>query len=388
MQAAMKTLLEQMRITEIDIDARKGLLEFDQQDVQVLLACKPLAEQRVDEIVETFYDIQTSNPDIAALIGDADTLDRLQSAQRRYILDLFGGIYGMEYINNRLRIGLVHKRIGVEPRFYLSAVHLLRRLLVTLIIDEIRPQESRGATLKALDKLIFFDVTLVFETYIQSMLSEIEAVKNRTEKYARALEETVAVRNGELRTDALTGLTTRRYLHEALHCTLQAAQRRGEPVSLIFVDVDNFKALNDRKGHAYGDKVLAELGRILLETARGEDTCVRYGGDEFCIVLANSTEEQACATYCQRINRLLEDRLPGVSISMGIMQTGPDHYDGAEAMLKSADRRMYLHKLDKRCAGKGQSEDEPQVDIAPEHPVRPDHTDGKARRPSTHRGRP
>ncbi|BAP13015.1 MAG: diguanylate cyclase [Alcanivorax borkumensis] len=344
MHSTMKTLLEQMRITEMDIDARKRLLDFNDDDVDALLQCRPHVESRLDDIVEIFYGIQTSNPDIAALIGDVDTLERLVNAQRHYILDLFSGVYDLEYTNNRLRIGLVHKRIGVEPKFYLSAVHLLHRLLVKNITEAIDASAERDRALKALDKLIYFDVTLVFETYILSLVSEIETAKDRTEEYARALEETVAMRNGQLRIDALTGLTTRRYLNEVLHRTVKAAQRRREPVALIFVDVDAFKEINDRRGHAYGDRVLVELGKVLKETARGEDTCVRYGGDEFCVVLANSTEEQAELAYCQRTRRLLAERLPEVSISMGVVQTGPDHFEDVDALLYAADQRMYLNK--------------------------------------------
>lgn len=344
----MKTLLEQLRVTDAEIRVRKRLLDLSDEDAELLLECSALVEQRLDTIVDTFYGIQTSNPEIAALIGDADTLDRLQSAQRRYILDLFTGIYDLEYANNRLRIGLVHKRIGVEPKYYLSAVYLLRRLLEENLTDLVPEPEKWQRVVKALDKLIYFDVTLVFETYIQSMVSEIEAVKNRTEQYARALEETVAMRTGELRTDSLTGLTTRRFLHEALQRTLKAAQRREEPVSLIFVDVDDFKDLNDERGHAYGDQVLCELGKVLMEAARGEDTCVRYGGDEFCVVLANSTEAQAVSTYCQRIKSLLAERLPNVSLSLGVVQTGPEHYEKAETLLKNADQRMYQEKTVKK----------------------------------------
>lgn len=344
----MKTLLEQLRFTESEIRVRKRLLSFTAEDVGALKHCCSLIEQRLDTIVDAFYSIQTSEPEIAALIGDADTLERLQSAQRRYILDLFTGNYDLEYANNRLRIGLVHKRIGVEPKYYLSAVYLLRRLLVENLNDLLGDNDLRLRAIQALDKLLYFDVTLVFETYIQSMMSALEAVKNRTEDYARALEETVAMRNGELRTDALTGLTTRRFLHEALQRTLNAAQRRAEPVSVIFVDVDDFKYLNDHRGHAYGDQVLCELGKVLLDAARGEDSCVRYGGDEFCVVLANSTEEQALTSYCKRINSLLAERLPNVKISMGVVQTGPQHFDKAEELLKHADHRMYKEKTVKK----------------------------------------
>jgi diguanylate cyclase len=88
MHSTMKTLLEQMRITEMDIDARKRLLDFNDDDVDALLQCRPHVESRLDDIVEIFYGIQTSNPDIAALIGDVDTLERLVNAQRHYSLRL------------------------------------------------------------------------------------------------------------------------------------------------------------------------------------------------------------------------------------------------------------------------------------------------------------
>ncbi len=344
MNPTQMTLLEQMRITEIEIDSRKALLGFDQHDVDALVRCNALIGDKIDEIVTAFYLNQTSIPEIASLIGDAGTLGRLQSAQRQYVLDLFNGTYGMEYINNRLRIGLVHKRIGVEPKLYLSAVHLLRSLIITTISAHEPDRTTVDTAITALDKLVYFDVTLVFETYIQSMLSEIEAAKNRSDQYARALEETVVQRTSELRVDSLTGLMTRRYLGDALRSTLKAAQRRSEPVSVVFVDVDNFKAINDTRGHTQGDTVLREVGSILLEISRTEDICSRVGGDEFCIVLPNSTELQTQSVFCSRVNKLLAERTGGVSVSMGIIQTGPDQFESADALLKAADQRMYLSK--------------------------------------------
>jgi len=184
----------------------------------------------------------------------------------------------------------------------------------------------------------------VLKTYIQGMWSEVETARNRREEYARSLEDTVARRTGALRTDSLTGLTSRRYLHEDLYRTLQSAQRCNEPVSMVFVDVDNFKEINDRKGHAHGDKVLQELGRILLETARGEASCVRFGGDEFCVVLANATKDETIGTYCMRVKTLLAECCPDVTISMGVTQTGPNEYEDADSMLRHADSCMYSQK--------------------------------------------
>lgn len=344
MNPTQQSLLEQMRFTDVEIAARKDLLGFGDADLQALSACRDQIGKYVDEIVDAFYAQQTSVPEIAALIGDADTMHRLETAQHRYIADLFGGVYDREYVNNRLRIGLVHKRIGVEPKLYLSAVHVLRGLIrdkLAEVIDE--PGDERRIS-RALDKLLFFDVTLVFETYLQSMLSEIEAARRKSEQYARALEATVQANAGQLRTDPLTGLTTRRFLDDGLQRALRAASRRAEPLTLVFIDIDGFKAINDGAGHARGDEVLRQMGKILQKAGRGDDICARYGGDEFCAVLVNCTEDQARTRFCRRVLDMMHERLPMVRASMGIAQTGPDSYDEPLDLMARADTLMYREK--------------------------------------------
>lgn len=340
-----KNLQEQMTIPPLEINGRKALLDFDGADVKALLRLQTFIENKIDEIVNAFYAIQTNEPEIALLISEPATLRRLQGAQRKYVLDLFAGNYDEDYVNNRLKIGLVHKHIGVAPKLYLSAIHLLRGLIVKQLHRYPHEREAVAAAIIALDKLIFFDITLVFETYIQGMVSEVETAKHQAEQYAKALEETVAKRDHELRTDVLTGLTTRRYLHDILQRIISAAQRRTEPVSIVFLDIDDFKTINDTKGHAFGDIVLRTLGGILLEASRNDDVCVRYGGDEFCIILANTTEELAKSVYCQRVNTLLSEQLDEVSVSMGIFQTGPLHFEDVDSLLHYADKRMYLEKM-------------------------------------------
>ena len=112
MQQTEQTLLEQMHISELDIEYRKQLLNFTPEHASALAACLPVIAERIDDLVDAFYRAQTSVDEIALLIGDADTLGRLRTAQRRYILDLFSGFYDVEYVNNRLRIGMVLGREG------------------------------------------------------------------------------------------------------------------------------------------------------------------------------------------------------------------------------------------------------------------------------------
>lgn len=247
MQQTEQTLLEQMHISELDIEYRKQLLNFTPEHASALAACLPVIAERIDDLVDAFYRAQTSVDEIALLIGDADTLGRLRTAQRRYILDLFSGFYDVEYVNNRLRIGMVHKRIGVEPRLYLSGIHELKGLLIRTLVDALGAGAGSRGVLEALDKLVIFDVTLVFETYIRSLVAEIETAKNKSDRYARSLEEKVSQRTQELealtRTDSLTGIYNRRYLSETLPGVLRAAQRRNEAVTLVYLDVNDFLSL-------------------------------------------------------------------------------------------------------------------------------------------------
>jgi diguanylate cyclase (GGDEF)-like protein len=272
----------------------------------------------------------------------------LRNAQRRYVLDLFSGLYDMEYVNNRLRIGLVHKRIGVEPKLYLSAIHTLKGLLHETIGEEYADKQQSDAVIAALDKLLSFDVSLVFDTYIRSLVAEIETAKDKSERYARSMEEKVRERTRQLeemtRIDALTGLLNVRHLEELVTKTLRSAKRRGEPVAAVYLDVDNFKAINDSLGHQRGDEVLRMIGSTLKNITRIEDSCFRYGGDEFCVILANCREDQAQTIFVDRLNDKLRQGVNPVSLSNGIAQTGPNEYVDAHELIRAADKKMYTAK--------------------------------------------
>lgn len=348
MKKTEQTLLEQMRISEFDIEHRKELLAFGEEDVAALLACRALVEAHIDNLVDEFYKVQTNIAEIALLIGDADTLERLRNVQRRYILDLFGGVYDIEYVNNRLRIGMVHKRIGVEPKLYLSAIQMLRELLVGVIEDSGDDAKLIRKRLKALEKLFYFDITLVFETYIRSLVSEIETAKNKSDQYARSLEEKVSLRTRQLeewmRTDPLTGVLNRRFFEETVTRAMRAAERRDEPLTVVYLDIDDFKLINDREGHKHGDEVLRAVGEALGAACRSEDSCFRYGGDEFCIVLPNCTASEARSGFCRRLNETTDPRLAGIRFSVGIAQSGPGEYHDPQELVSRADADMYRDK--------------------------------------------
>jgi diguanylate cyclase (GGDEF)-like protein len=242
----------------------------------------------------------------------------------------------------------VHKRIGVEPKLYLAAINTLKGLLIEDIFTQIEHEQDRIAMLTALDKLFLFDITLVFETYIRSLVSEIESSKEKSEIYARTLEEKVRERTQQLeemsRTDSLTGLLSVRHLQENLTRTLRTCQRRAEPVVIAYLDINDFKQINDTQGHQRGDEILRIVGDCIRKVSRAEDYCFRYGGDEFCLILPNCNEDQARNVYLQRLTNALKEQVDDVTLSIGMVQTGPMQFDEGHSLIRLADERMYAAK--------------------------------------------
>jgi diguanylate cyclase (GGDEF)-like protein len=156
-------------------------------------------------------------------------------------------------------------------------------------------------------------------------------------------------------TDALTGVANRRHFHERLHAEIARAGREGRPLSLILFDVDDFKSINDRFGHPAGDATLRSFAGILADEARVSDVVCRIGGEEFAVLLPNTTAADA-RRYGVRV--LLASRTSGLrpdgqplTASAGIACTETD-LAAAPDLLRAADDRL----LGAKAAGKDRVE--------------------------------
>jgi diguanylate cyclase (GGDEF)-like protein len=151
--------------------------------------------------------------------------------------------------------------------------------------------------------------------------------------------------------DALTGLHNRRYFHDTLAREVARAHRYDRNLALIIFDLDDFKAINDRIGHLAGDGVLAEAAERIREVVRSADIECRVGGDEFAVILPESTLADADQLYA-RLQKAVSTRPVGqagpLTISAGVAELQPD--DDAIAFFQRADHALYGAKE----AGKGQ----------------------------------
>ncbi|GLC24066.1 EAL domain-containing protein [Roseisolibacter agri] len=152
--------------------------------------------------------------------------------------------------------------------------------------------------------------------------------------------------------DPLTGLANRSRLRERLDAALAAPGRRADGVALVYVDLDDFKKVNDSLGHAAGDQLLRVVAERLLSATRGSDTVARLGGDEFAILLDNVRVDQDVLVVAERVGKAmrapfqLEGKEVFVGASVGIARGSADaeHAAGADELLRNADVAMYVAK--------------------------------------------
>jgi diguanylate cyclase (GGDEF)-like protein/PAS domain S-box-containing protein len=150
--------------------------------------------------------------------------------------------------------------------------------------------------------------------------------------------------------DSLTGLLNIRYVDENLPRELHRAARAGAPLTVAMLDLDRFKNLNDTLGHHAGDTMLREVGNVLRETLRKSDTAIRYGGEEFLLVLPDSSLAdtiQRVQEICDLIRGIpIPDATPGVSpmtVSAGVATAG-EHGGTAQELIRAADNALYSAK--------------------------------------------
>jgi len=186
---------------------------------------------------------------------------------------------------------------------------------------------------------------------------ELSRLGNALDDMAQALEQREVELQAALKLvqeqaihDPLTGLYNRRQMEELLSREFLRVQRSGSTFSVVMVDIDHFKRINDTHGHETGDEVLVRIATLLVNAVRRSDIVCRYGGEEFLILLLGSSAENAVrrATEVQRSVRNLVLSLRGgatlsITASFGVAAC-PEHGTDRDALLRAADRALYRAK--------------------------------------------
>lgn len=204
-----------------------------------------------------------------------------------------------------------------------------------------------------------FEVNIGQQTDYQSILARANQalldIGLQSQRLAAELEDRNKRLQAAATTDPLTGVANRARFKEFFEAEFRRARKFLRPVSVLFVDADHFKKVNDTYGHAAGDEVLRALGRLLQEACRGSDLVARYGGEEFTCVLTETGLVPA-AQLAEAIRLAIseetitfEGQTIPITVSVGVASMeGGQFFETAEALLECADRAVYAAKRDGR----------------------------------------
>jgi len=229
---------------------------------------------------------------------------------------------------------------------------LLTGAIVVLSLPRLLPEHDPSYNLQLsiavrglLGMVLIFNVYTLYQQHLlrqlRNHLAEQIEIATAQRVRAKALYELAVL-------DPLTGLYNRRYCDDRLRAEIQRAQRNRLPLTVILVDLDNFKQINDCLGHAAGDLVLQEFSRNLNKTIRGSDFAVRMGGDEFLLVLPECPPEYVSLVMSRLTPFKIDWEGQKVSVSSS---RGWAHYcpnETPEQLLARADEAVYQEKRSRR----------------------------------------
>lgn len=159
--------IQEMGVSDEEIERRKQWLEFSEEDEARIKSIGDLAQKYRDEVIEDLYRHFLAFPEVAAFFEEEEVLEHVKAMQRDYFVRLTGGDYDRDYVEDRLKIGAVHERVGVDVKWYLGAYNHYMRFIARKIFESFPDDRNKAFEVyMSLNKLIFLDIGLAIDTYI------------------------------------------------------------------------------------------------------------------------------------------------------------------------------------------------------------------------------
>jgi rsbT co-antagonist protein RsbR len=162
-----------LKLDEAELASRRLFFRLSDEDLRRLAGLRPFAEKVTDAIVEDFYALLLSHPETLSFFGDEATIRRVKRTQREYFMGLFAGRCDIAYVEDRLRVGAAHERIGLAPKWYLGAYRQYLDLIHQKLLDEGLPPAELHQAFASIQRIVFFDVALAIDTYIAANLDAL-----------------------------------------------------------------------------------------------------------------------------------------------------------------------------------------------------------------------
>ena len=357
---------------ELVFHARREVRDSTDQQVGTLITVSGLSEmwrrlggelhsdfgtlRMIDENGRPLFDGRTTPPDLASDIASEGVQRCLrgENGMAKYQDGRGLEVLGAYRFILPHRLGLI---VEMDSEKAFAAVHRLRNMNLTisalavflvtgigygLVVSLTRPIEALIEGAKAVAK---GDLSREIPIVTTDEIGYLTKVFNRM---TRALKETHTDLQQKSSTDELTGLFNRRFLAKAFGMELSRAERSSKPLSVLMIDIDHFKAFNDRFGHPEGDTVLRNTGAFLSRHLRSTDVAARYGGEEFIVLLPSTGKREAGKKADNLRKAFAQAGLSGeskakVTVSVGVASM-PDDGLTEHELVGAADAALYVAK--------------------------------------------
>jgi rsbT co-antagonist protein RsbR len=163
-----------LKLDDAELASRRAFFELTDEDLRRLAELRPFAEKHTQAIVDDFYNLLLAHTETKKFFPDAATVQRVKKTQRDYFLGLFTGRCDLAYVEDRLRVGSTHERIGLSTKWYLGAYRKYLQLIAARLRDEFSDPGKAQQAYESIQKLVFFDVALATDTYLAAKLEAIE----------------------------------------------------------------------------------------------------------------------------------------------------------------------------------------------------------------------
>jgi diguanylate cyclase (GGDEF)-like protein len=249
-----------------------------------------------------------------------------------------GSLMAVPLIEEGVVIGLLSVQHN-QPRAYSDAdLHLMQRLA--------EQAAAAVADAQAFEDLENYRQRL--EDRVAERTGELEQANREKERLIAALRERSHALERETQEDPLTGISNRRHFNQRLDAEIQVARSVGQPLTLAVADLDHFKIVNDRLGHAVGDDVLRQSAALMRDLCRSTDLVARIGGEEFALILPGMTRDAAVG-FCESLRRAVEHHdwralHPELSVTLSIGLSQWSRSVGVAELLQAADAQLYSAK--------------------------------------------
>jgi rsbT co-antagonist protein RsbR len=258
----------QMEMDDHEVDRRKQFLEFGPEDAQALKDLAPVAGRYAEPVIEDFYRHLLSFDETRSFFQDPKVLERVKRMQVEYFRRLTEGDYGADYVANRLRIGTVHERVGLAPKWYLGAYSFYMRAVASRLREAFGDDPSKAfSVFLSLVKLVFLDIGLAVETYIDAR----EATMRKQQEAIRELSTPVLqIRDRLLLLPIIGVIDTHRarLITDGLLRSIRAARAK-----VIVMDVTGVATIDSKVANHLIQTVTAAglMGALVIVTGLSSD---------------------------------------------------------------------------------------------------------------------